>query len=139
MLVYAYPFFIVRNFTEVKIWYFDLCYHGHYKSKHLICNVWRSPLKRYPCQCTWWVLPYFFLNFRDLLLYIESRESFLKYQDVQCTCWVKFSLPKLKMLASYTLVFIQQNSPNRFILPVDFISQISFFIISACFYFEEGD
>jgi hypothetical protein len=36
-------------------------------------------------------------------------------------------------------VFIQQNSPNRFILPVDFISQISFFIISACVYFEEGD
>jgi len=38
---------------------------------------------------------------------------------------------------STVLPFLQQNSPNRFILSVDFISQISFF--SACVYFEEGD
>jgi len=35
------------------------------------------------------------------LLYIESRESFLKYQDVQWICWVWFCMAKLKMLASH--------------------------------------
>ena len=33
------------------------------------------------------------------LLSINSRDWFLKYQDVQCTCWVRFCITKLKMLA----------------------------------------
>ena len=35
------------------------------------------------------------------LLYIYTRESFLKVQDVRYTCCVRFSLAKLQMLARY--------------------------------------
>ena len=35
------------------------------------------------------------------LLSIYTHEPFLNYQDVQCICWVRFCMTKLKMLARH--------------------------------------
>ena len=45
------------------------------------------------------------------LLSIESREWFLKYQDCQWICCIKFSITKLKMLARH-VDFIEWHRPN---------------------------
>jgi len=52
------------------------------------------------------VLPFLFSNYQ-CLLYSESRESLLKYQDCQWIYWFKFCIIELKMLASYLYFWLK--------------------------------